>query len=174
MSQSTTPQASSPFWKWAKRIGCTMVLLAVMSCCVLCGGGWWMLDSLRAMNKDEVDRIHVEGLHRGDLAKIHARADQAFRKRYSVEDLQAFLQDRPGLFDRENFFGMEFVRRKIDGVEYVKIKSKRGWFTLDQWEIVFKVVDGEYRLVGISPGMDELVPPGFRQGAGGGRHDWWD
>jgi hypothetical protein len=170
-SPSPTPKAPSALWKWTKRVGCTLTLLSLTCCFVTCGGFWWTQDALRNMHKEEADRIHAEGLRGGDLEMMHAHADREFRKRYSVEDLRKLLQDHPGLFDRENFFGMEFERRIIDGVEYVKIKSKRGWLTLQQAEIVFKVVDGELQLVGISPGMDDLVPHPFRMRIGGGGWD---
>src|SRR6187431_1536454 len=100
-----TPKPQSALWKWTKRVGCTLVLLSFTCCFISCGGFWWTQDSLRNMNKEDMDRIHAQGLRGGDLERMHAHADREFRIRYSVEDLQKFLLEHPGLFERENFFG---------------------------------------------------------------------
>lgn len=163
---SPTPKRPSAFWKWTKRIGCTMVLLA-FTCCGLSGGGLWWLDSTARRDVEErLDRVHFEALRGGDLDAMHANADPAFRERFSILDLRELLRQRPGLLDRQNLLGVEFHMR--NGVEYVIIRSL-------QVEIVFKRIDDRYVLVGISPGMDEFVPARLRFGARGHhRSRWWD
>jgi hypothetical protein len=163
------PKEPSRLWKWTKRIGCTFVLVVlgiVLTCCgVTCGGLWFVDNSARDMNKAEVDLLFAEALKDGDVKKMHDHADAAFRAKVSREELQAFLDARPGLMDRNNFIGMHFVRRKVGKDEYLKVETGRGWALAgdsmiggERWEIVCKVVDGVLLLVGISPGLDDLVP----------------
>jgi hypothetical protein len=151
-------------------------MLLLFSCCGLtCGGAWFLESSMRNSNKDEVDRLHAEGLRDGDIEEMHHRADERFRKRFPLEEFQAFLRQRPGMLDRGNLNGMDFKKKVIDGAEFVKVKSKRNWYTLDEWEIVFRIVDGVYILVGISPGLDEFVPSSFRhRPASSRRHRFFD
>jgi hypothetical protein len=175
MSDPTTepppPKPPSKLWKWTKRIGCVLMLLVFTCCGLTCGGGWLIDNSLRNWNKDEVDRLHAEGIGDGDIEAMHRRADERFRKRYSLEDLQAFLRDRPGLLDRANLNGMDFARQNIDGAEFVMVKSKRSLLSFNEWDLVFRIVDGVYTLVGISPGLDEFVPSSIRfRGSSSRRH----
>lgn len=177
-----SPETKPPsgWWKWTKRIGCTFLLTVLaftLTCCGLaCGGVWWIDSSVRNANKDEVDRLHELGMQRGDVQAMHERADPEFRKKHNLETLRAFINERPWLLERENLVGMDFRRQVIGGVEFVKVKSRRRWFAQDDMEIVFKVIDNVLVLIGISPGLDELVPSSFRhRGASGRRrHFHWD
>ncbi len=164
------PKKPSAVWKWLKRIGCVILLLTFTCCGLTCTGGWWLERSVRNMNKDEVDRIHADGMQNGDVQAMFERANPKFRGRFNLQDLEAFLEQRPGILGRDNLRGVDFARMNIDGAEFVKVKSKRSMFSFDEWEIVFKVVDGVLELVGISPGMDEFVPAPFRyrRSSGGG------
>jgi hypothetical protein len=164
------PGPPSGFWKWSRRLGC-MLILGTLTCCGLtCGGAWLVQDSFRNRNKDEVDRLYVDGMQNGDLRAMHEKGQESFRKHYSLEDLQAFVEAHPGLLDRANLHGMTVARRTIDQIEYVKVSSQPGLFSTEQWEFVFLVVDGEYNLVGISPGLDEAVPEAFRHRTSSAHH----
>jgi hypothetical protein len=114
------------------------------------------------MNKDDVDRLFTEGMKKGDAAKMYAHADERLRKRFTLGEIQAFLDKRPGILERENLVGLNFMSTRVDGADYVKVTNKPGFFYDNAWDIVFKVVDGEYILVGISPGLDDFVPGSFR------------
>lgn len=172
MSDAASTPATKPpsaLWKWTKRIGC-FLFLSVFACCLLtCTGGWLFERSIRNLNGEEMDRFHAEGLRGGDVKAMHEHADPEFRERHDLQELQAFLDARPGMLQRDRFHGLWFSRRVIDGVEYVKVKSKASLFSGDEWEIVCKVVDGVLVLVGISPGLDELVPSSFRYRSGSSR-----
>ncbi len=169
----------SGLWKWTKRIGCTFllgVLGIVLTCCgITCGGFWWIASDARAMNKDDVDRVLAEALRDGDVKAMHEHADPAFRAKISREELQAFLDARPGLLDRANLVGVTLVRRKFNNNEFVKLTSARNYWFGDRWEIVCRVVNDVLVFVGISPGLDEFVPSGFKHRVHlGRRHRWWD
>ena len=157
-----TQKPPSRFWKWTRRVGCVLILLTLTCCLTTCTAGWLMERGIRKINGDEMDRIHAEAVRGGDIKAMHDRADARFRQRFTLEDLEKFLNERPGILERDNFRGVDFRQANIDGVEFVKITSKPGWISGDSWEIVCKVVDGVYVLVGISPGLDEFVPEGFR------------
>lgn len=167
------PKQPSRVWKWLKRIGCALVLMSFTCCGLSCVGGWWLLHAPYNMHKEEVDHFHAEALRGGDIKAIHDRADAKLRQRITVEELQQFLAERPGILKRSSLQGVYFRKQTIDGVDYVKVRSKPSFFTVDEWEIVFKVVDGVLVLVGVSPGLDEDVPTRFRyRGSSGGL--WWD
>jgi hypothetical protein len=121
------------------------------------------------MNRQEVDRFHAEGMRGGDVKAMFERADPKFRQRFTLQELEKFIEERPGILERDNLRGFDFERRNIEGVEFIKVKSKPSYFWLDEWELVFKVVDGALVLIGISPGMDEFVPSGFHYRRPSGR-----
>lgn len=164
------PKPPSALWRWIKRIGCALLLITLSCCGLTCTAGWLGGRALRNLNGDELDRFHAEGMQGGDIKKMHDRADPEFRKRHDFDALRAFLDARPGILDRDNLFGMTLERRKIGADLFIKVRSQRGWLAFDQWEIVCKVVDGVMVFVGISPGLDEVVPSSFRFRSGGRRH----
>ena len=168
------PKPPSAFWKWTKRIGCVLILATFTCCGLTCTGGWWLIHLPYSMNKVEVDQLFAEGMHAGDVKDMHERADPKFRKRVTLAELQDFLDARPGVLERPNLHGEFFRKRNINGVEYVKVKSKPSIFSMDEWEIVFKIVDGVLVLVGISPGLDEDVPESFRYRRPSSGRRWFD
>jgi hypothetical protein len=161
-AQPPPPKAPSRLWKWTRRFGCFLLLLSFTCCGLICTGAWLLDYGVRNRNKEELDRVHVAGLRDGNVQAIYDRADAAFRKRYSLKDFQAFLEERSELLERDNLEGWSFWKTTRDGVEYVTVRSVPSRFSGDQWAIICKIVDGEYVLVGISPGMDELVPWSLR------------
>lgn len=170
-----SPKKPSALWKWIKRIGCALLLLTFTCCGLTCTGGWWALRSGYNMNKEEVDRVHADGMQKGDVKAMHDRADPRFRERFTLKDLEAFLEQRPGILERANLHGIDLAKKNIHGVEFVKVRSKPSLFSDELWEIVFQVVDGALVLVGISPGLDELVPDSFRfRKHSSRRHRWFD
>jgi hypothetical protein len=175
VSSPETPKKPSAIWKWLRRVGCMFVLMACTCCGLMCVGGRWVLRQPYTLHKEEVDRFHADGMKGGDVKAMFDRADPKFRKRFTLEELQKFLDERPGILERENLNGTTFSKKKIGDVDFVKVKSMPSYFSMDQWEIVFKIVDGVLVLVGISPGMDEDVPEAFRyRMPSGRRHRWWD
>lgn len=174
---ATPPEPTKPsaLWKWVKRIGCMLLLLACSCCGLFCTGAWWLDRGVRNMNKEEVDRIHAEGMQAGDIEAMFRRADPRFRERFTLQDLEAFLKERPEILERDHLRGVDLTRRTIKGEVFVKVKSKPSWFSTVEWEIVFKIVDEVLVLVGISPGLDDVVPESFRhRPRTGRRHRWFD
>lgn len=162
------PKSTSALWRWIKRIGCALLAVLLTCCGLTCTGGWLIQRSLHNMNKDEVDRFHAQGLQGGDVKAMHERADPAFRQKVSLDDLRAFLDAHPGLLERDNLHGFSLARRTIGGVEYIKVNNPGGLFDTSV-AIVCKVVDDALVLVGISPGLDDLVPESFKHRSGSSR-----
>lgn len=180
---ATTPKKTSAVWKWIRRIGCAILLTSFACCGLTCLGGRWLVTMPWRANKEEVDRVFAQGLQGGDVKAMFERADPKFREKHTLEDLQKFIDEHPGILDRDNFHGMTFVKFEINGQQCVRIRSIPSLFSNDHWDIICKVVDGVLVFLGITPGMDGALPPslpipgGAGGGGGGGgrlrgRH-WW-
>jgi hypothetical protein len=52
--------------------------------------------------------------------------------------MQAFLDRRPGILERENLVGLNFMSTRVDGADYVKVTNKPGFFYDNAWVLCSK------------------------------------
>lgn len=151
-------QRAAGFWKWTRRsFGCFGVV-ALLSCGLLCAGGWFVWDYFSGL-RDRTDQVHREALAGGDIDETYVYADARFRAKYSQVRFGEFERLR-ALMIRSNLSARSVETLTIDGETFVIVLAAVGGWTSDrQVGYYCRVVqDGRLHLLGIAPEMEEAVP----------------
>ncbi len=106
----------------------------------------------------ERERLYNEALAAGDASIAYERADERFRQAYTEEQLVAYFESHPKLFDA-SWASVSLRFRTVTGENTLFSTTFEAGGTK---YIIYATKDGDQlRLLGISPAMDEGVPAEF-------------
>jgi len=137
------------------------------ACVVACCGGCGLLvwkggNDLQASNPVETDDLHNNALAGGNVDKIYESADPEFKKKYTRNELSAFVSSHSSCFERKNLWGGT-LRTRYGREDYKTIDSKTGLF--DPGVRIYFIkskTTSKYIFAGISPGLDGTIPESLR------------
>jgi hypothetical protein len=138
-------------------IGCGCLLVVVL----VVGAGLLFVPKLArdvvgaiSAAKSERDRLYAEALANGDAAIAYERADERFRQAYTEEQLAAYFKNQPALFDPPQS-SVSLRTQTTNGKTVVSTTFEAG----QRKYAIYAAKRDRLRLLGISPALDQAVPP---------------